>query len=314
MRHHPTGRILYAEQSKIVWVRLRGRVIVVVAARNNWAGRLGTNTALVALVTCLPGIGAVLAPPAAAAPAITHPQDDWAGAQIARYEGMTTHDLPVSPDTIVPLGPTDAAPSGLDVSSYQGAVDWPAVAAGGATFSYIKATEGTSYTNPYFAQQYNGSYNAGIIRGAYHFATPNTSDGASQANYFVNNGGGWSADGKTLPPAVDLEYNPYGDTCYGMTPAALVAWVHGFANQMRARTGRFPTIYTSTRWWAMCMGNDASFGADPLWIARYNSVVGTLPPGWTSQAIWQFADSGTFPGDQDSFNGTVSQLRTLATG
>jgi GH25 family lysozyme M1 (1,4-beta-N-acetylmuramidase) len=62
------------------------------------------------------------------------------------------------------------------------------------------------------------------------------------------------------------------------------------------------------------MGNDASFGADPLWIARYNTVLGALPPGWTAQVIWQFADSGTFPGDQDSFNGTASQLRALATG
>jgi len=268
------------------------------------------NIALVALVTCLPVT--VLAAPAEAMPttstrpAITHPQDDWAGAQIARHEGRTTEDLP--------LATTDAVPAGFDVSGHQGAVDWPASAGAGATFSYIKATEGTGYVNPYFAQQYNGAYQAGLIRGAYHFATPDTSDGVSQADYFVANGGGWSADGKTLPPAVDLEYNPYGDTCYGMTPPVLVAWVHAFVTEVRARTGRYPTIYTSTRWWAMCMGNDATFGADPLWIARYNTVLGALPPGWTAQAIWQFADSGTFPGDQDSFNGNNSQLRTLATG
>ncbi|HEX4721721.1 MAG TPA: lysozyme [Pseudonocardiaceae bacterium] len=310
MRHHLTGRILYAERSKIGCGRLRSRVIVVVATR---------NIALVALVTCLPV--AVFAAPARAtpvAPAITHPQDDWAGSQIARYEGTATpnaqnpQDLPVGP--LAPVSMGDTAPAGFDVSHYQGAVDWPSAAAAGATFVYVKATESTNYVNPYFAQQYNGSYQAGLIRGAYHFATPDTSDGVTQANYFVNNGGGWSADGRTLPPAIDLEYNPYGDTCYGMTPVALVAWVHAFADQVRVRTGRYPTIYTSTRWWAMCMGNDASFGADPLWIARYNTVLGSLPPGWTAQAIWQFADAGAFPGDQDSFDGNVGQLHTLASG
>ena len=66
-------------------------------------------------------------------------------------------------------------------------------------FAYIKATEGTYYTNPYFYNQYVGSYNYGVIRGAYHFAIPNNSSGTAQADYFIDHGGGWSADGKTLP-------------------------------------------------------------------------------------------------------------------
>jgi GH25 family lysozyme M1 (1,4-beta-N-acetylmuramidase) len=115
------------------------------------------------------------------------------------------------------------------------------VAGASGAFAYVKATEGTAYVNPYFAQQYNGAYQAGLVRGAYHFATPNTSDGPSQANYFVNHGGGWSNDGRTLPPAVDLEYNPYGQQCYGMAPPALVGWVHGFAN----------TVYTRCAWATM---------------------------------------------------------------
>ncbi len=49
-----------------------------------------------------------------------------------------------------------------------------------------------------------------MIRGAYHFATPDTTSGAAQANYFVDHGGGWSRDGKTLPGALDIEWNPYG--------------------------------------------------------------------------------------------------------
>ena len=66
---------------------------------------------------------------------------------------------------------------GQDVSSFQGSVNWAAQYSAGARFAYIKATEGTYYTNPDFAQQYNGSYNVGMIRGSYHFATPNTTAG-----------------------------------------------------------------------------------------------------------------------------------------
>lgn len=110
---------------------------------------------------------------------------------------------------------TTAVVEGIDVASYQGNVDWAYWWGQGKRFAYVKATEGTSYKNPYFAQQYNGSYNVGMIRGAYHFATPNTSSGATQAGYFASSGGGWSRDGKTLPGALDIEYNPYGATCYG---------------------------------------------------------------------------------------------------
>ena len=67
---------------------------------------------------------------------------------------------------------------GMDVSSAQGSVDWQAAFNLGARFAYVKATEGTTYTNPSFAQQYNGSYNIGMIRGAYHFAHPDSSSGA----------------------------------------------------------------------------------------------------------------------------------------
>src|SRR5215218_9818064 len=84
--------------------------------------------------------------------------------------------------------------NGMDVSGHQGNVAWSTAYNNGARFAYVKATEGTSYKNPYFAQQYNGSYNVGMIRGAYHFALPNNSGGLTQADYFVNNGGGWSGD------------------------------------------------------------------------------------------------------------------------
>ena len=234
---------------------------------------------------------------------VTHPEDDYAGSMIMAVEGEETTGIEPEVVTQTP---------GMDVSSYQGAVNWSSAASHGAKFAYIKATEGTGYTNPEFAQQYNGSYHAGIIRGAYHFALPNVSSGATQANYFVNHGGGWSKDGKTLPPAIDLEYNPYGSSCYGKTHAQMVSWIRDFANTIKARTGRDMVIYTSTSWWTLCTGNNNTFGNNPLWVARYASSVGTLPAGWGFYTIWQNADHGVFPGDHDYFNGAYDRVKAFA--
>lgn len=140
------------------------------------------------------------------------------GSQIQRVEGAQyTAAEGDGPMTI------QATVSGIDVSGHQRNVDWNYWWNRGKRFAYVKATEGTGYKNPYFAQQYNGSYNRGFIRGSYHFALPDRSGGASQADFFVNNGGGWSRDGKTLPGALDIEWNPYGSTCYGKTKSGMIA-------------------------------------------------------------------------------------------
>ncbi|MDX6346992.1 MAG: hypothetical protein QOF84_1782 [Streptomyces sp.] len=253
---------------------------------------------------------AVLTAPSAAARAkqpIPHPELDWMGSTILAHEGGDPANVPITAEA--------TQTPGMDVSGYQGNVAWSTAWSNGAKFAYVKATEGTSYTNPYFAQQYNGSYNVGMIRGAYHFALPDNSSGSAQATYFVNHGGGWSGDGRTLPPALDIEYNPYGATCYGLSQSAMVSWIQAFGNQVHALTGRYPTIYTSTSWWTSCTGNSSALAANnPLWIARYSSSVGTLPSGWSYYTIWQYASSGTFPGDQDYFNGAYDRLQALANG
>ncbi len=228
----------------------------------------------------------------------------YAGSQIAIHEGGLA--TPRDEATLLP---------GLDVSAYQGNVDWNSVVNNGATFAYVKATEGTSWTSGYFAQQYNGSYNAGLIRGAYHFARPNYSSGAAQADFFVSHGGGWSGDGQTLPPMLDIEYAPSGNICYGMSQSDMVNWIWDFNNEVANLTGRWVTIYTSLNWWQTCTGNDGSFGdTNPLFIARYAGSPGTLPAGFGFWTFWQYSDRGTFPGDQDYFNGPIDRLQALANG
>ncbi|RKE17792.1 lysozyme [Streptomyces sp. TLI_171] len=276
--------------------------------------RLLRHTATAAATVALVVGSLAAAVPANAAkptePVGFHPELDYAGSTVAKHEGR---DTSATASTFAALAVTQT--KGMDVSGWQGNVAWSTAYANGGRFAYVKATEGTTYTNPYFAQQYNGSYNVGMIRGAYHFALPNNSSGATQAAYFVAHGGGWSKDGKTLPPALDIEYNPYGATCYGLSQAGMVSWIRDFSNTVHTKTGRYPVIYTTTDWWTTCTGNNGSFGAtNPLWVARYASSVGTLPNGWSYQTIWQYADSGTLPGDQNYFNGAFDRVQALANG
>jgi uncharacterized protein with LGFP repeats len=240
------------------------------------------------------------------------------GATISTNEPSRTLSTKSGGMQLFALSATPPGTPGLDVSGWQilSASDWNTIAANGAKFAYVKATESTDYKSSQFGAQYQDSYNVGLIRGAYHFATPNTSSGAAQANFFVDNGGGWTNDGRTLPPLLDIEYNPYGDTCYGMSAGAMVSWIADFSNTVLGRTGRLPAIYSTTDWWTRCTGNSSQFSANPLFIARYpndiSSGAGTLPAGWSSYTFWQYASSGVFPGDQDVFNGSVAQLQAFA--
>ena len=215
---------------------------------------------------------------------------------------------------------------GLDVSYYQPGVNWQTQWNLGARFAYVKATEGNYYTNPLFAAQYNGARQVGMIRGAYHFANPLASSGADQARIFVKSGGGWSADGYTLPPVLDMEMNPYagqtidgfyqGNGCYDRSPSQLASWVRDFGNTMQSLTGRFPMIYTNTSWWTQCTANAAGFGAYPLWTANWPSsatnYAGPLPASWSSYSVWQYSESGPFAGDSNVWNGDYEGLRRFA--
>jgi len=200
---------------------------------------------------------------------------------------------------------------GIDVSNHQGNINWNTVKSKGIQWAYIKATEGTTFKDPFFGANYAGATKAGLIRGAYHFARPDSSSGAAQATFFAAHGGGWSADGITLPGAVDLEAG-----CYGKSHAAMVSWIKDFSTTYHAKTKRYPTIYTTTSWWKACTGNASGFQVNnPLWIARWGaSSAGELPAGYKFYSFWQYADSGPNPGDQDRWNGDLVSLRRMAKG
>lgn len=201
---------------------------------------------------------------------------------------------------------------GIDVSNYQPDLNWQQQWNAGIRFAYIKATEGDYYESPVFNEQYSGSYDQGMIRGAYHFGNPDVDTAAGQARFFVDNGGGWSSDGQTLPGVLDIEYDPYGDDdkCYGQSAGQLVNWIEEFVDTYEQLTGRAAVIYSNGNWWRDCTNNSTAFaGENPLWFARWNTEPGPLPGGWTDYTFWQYTDT---PFDHDVFNGSLPQLREFA--
>ncbi|WP_323958900.1 lysozyme [Arthrobacter sp. JZ12] len=228
----------------------------------------------------------------------------------------------VSGAAMAPLATNYWQPSsgvlGVDVSSHQGVVNWRGAWDYGSRWAYVKATEALVYKNPEFGHQYSGAASQGMLRGAYHFAIPNVSSGAQQANYFVANGGGWSADGRTLPPLLDVEYNPYkslGNDCYNMTPAQMVTWIRDFSNRMVTLTGRKPMIYTTTDWWNRCTGSSRAFSDHALHVASYNNYgAGTLPASWSFYSVWQYTSTGPVVGDWNQWNGNLASLQAFARG
>ena len=218
-----------------------------------------------------------------------------------------------TPSAVSPLAAA-WGPAGIDVSHYQGSINWTSVKAAGISFAYIKATEGTTYQDPDFSANYLNAYNAGVIRGAYAFAQPGSSSGASQATYFAEHGGAWSADGKTLPGMLDLEAG-----CYGLSTSAMDSWILDFFNTYLAKTGRDIVLYTSPSWWDTCTGDWSGMSANsPLFIADWTTAASpTVPGGFPFATLWQYTDTGSVSGvsgdvDRDKFNGTAARLLALA--
>ena len=213
---------------------------------------------------------------------------------------------------------SDTQLDGPDVAHYQhphgAAIDWQRVADSGASFAFVKATESTSYTNPYFADDYAAAQRAGLARSAYHYARPKTdlTTARDQADFFVRTAGRADQNGD-LPLTLDIEESG------GLAPQRLVAWTHAFVDEVTALTSRPVLIYTYPYFWQHAMGNTTDFADLPLWIASYKSggPKEPLPGGWSRWTFWQYTANGRIAGipaavDRSKFAGTAEDLRALA--
>ncbi|MEU7872639.1 GH25 family lysozyme [Dactylosporangium sp. NPDC049140] len=246
-------------------------------------------------------------------------EDDGGGyAQAGNPPGVHANVVAGASAATLPAG---FSQPGIDVSSHDHSVyqiDWPGVAASGVRFAYVKATEGTYYTNPYFHADNTSAKGAGILTGAYAFARPDLGDPVGQANYFLDRAE-WGNNSQTLVPFLDLEW-PYSSlklpACWNLTPEAMVAWIRGFVDRVKARIGRDMMIYTNPNWWNPCTNNSTEFGANPLDVADFGSTTGprVIPSGWSTYAIWQYAGGNNSAGtyDRNAFNGDYAALTRLA--
>ncbi|MBA4062323.1 MAG: lysozyme M1 [Isosphaera sp.] len=201
---------------------------------------------------------------------------------------------------------TDYSVQGIDVASYQGYPNWPSVKAAGIDFAFTKATEGTTYTNPYFATNWARIKSAGLVRGAYHFGRPGT-DPVVQANKFCDVVRPGSGD---LQMALDIEVTD------GKSPSQVRSWVVAFINRIKARTGRPGIIYTGFYFWRDSAGNGSNLDC-PLWLAAYtSSPTAYVPAAWSTWSFWQYTSSGRVSGvsgnvDRNAWNGSLANLNNL---
>jgi lysozyme len=237
-------------------------------------------------------------------------EHSWYGADkskpAAPHRGVTVYEL---------LGGSVAAASdavrvaGVDVSTYQPAIDWSKVAEAGQRFAIVKATEGFTWTSPRFVEQVTGAKAAGLLVGAYHFFR-STSAAVDQMKHFLDTVGalGFPLD---LPLALDVE-EAIHDHEAAMSMAASVRVA---LDELVRLTGRRPLLYISPSYAAALPDQGFADVAD-LWIAHYDVRAPKLPPGFKEWKLWQFSGSATIPGigkgDANVFAGDLEALRSWA--
>lgn len=197
---------------------------------------------------------------------------------------------------------------GMDVSKYQGEVDWRAVRGSGMAFAYVKATEGGDRVDDGFMDNWRGARAAGIPRGAYHFyyfCRP----AAEQAAWFIAN---VPNDPAALPPVLDMEWNPASPTCRLRPPPETVhAEMKTFLDIVGAHYGKRPIVYTSVDFYDD--NRLADFHGYHWWL---RSVAAHPHDRYDDRPFlfWQYTGTGIVPGvdgdaDINVFHGSAAAWR-----
>ena len=199
-------------------------------------------------------------------------------------------------------GPASAATyaNGVDVSHYQGIVNWTQVAAKAYRFTFQKATEGTTLVDATYPVNRAGAEGMGMRFGAYHFGRPSGTGPATivasaiaQADHFVTIAQPQPGE---LPPVLDLEVTG------GLDSTALAQWAQAWLDEVKARTGISGFVYASPNFWKERLGDTSSFALNGyrLWVAHWTKNAAPSVPagnwgglGWT---FWQYTDCASVPG------------------
>ncbi len=195
---------------------------------------------------------------------------------------------------------------GPDVSRHQGSIGWDTLRRSGYTFAFIKATEGGDWVDPRFHENWRNAQKAGLAVGAYHFFTFRKS-GAEQARNFINT---VPADGKSLPPVIDLEY--MGNSRDPLSKSRFRAELSEFISIIEKKYHRKPILYSTYEFYGHYL--EGHYDDHPLWIRdiffrprlKHNRK-------WT---FWQYANRGRVDGiktyvDLNAFNGGMDEFMKL---
>jgi len=201
---------------------------------------------------------------------------------------------------------------GIDVSHWQGKIDWARVAQSGVKFAFIKATEFplkriTVYIDTNLKENMDGAAKNGILYGMYHFYRTHI-DPVIQAQVFYEAVGGFPS----LPPVLDLEVA-------GKKGTILNEQISAFMKEIQRLTKRRPILYTSGGFWRSYMMYNRRTDTDwatayPLWQAQYTTTLPSQIYPWVSWDLWQYSDKGRIPGipgsvDLNWYIGSLEEMK-----
>jgi lysozyme len=196
---------------------------------------------------------------------------------------------------------------GIDVSKFQGDIDWNAVANSGVKFAWIKATEGGDRLDQRFQANWTGAKAAGVPRGAYHFVYWCRSP-LEEIRWFEQNA---PVEDDALPPVLDAEATPTSPTCHRhLTEESAIADMKVMLEEMERHYGKRPIIYTTVDFYRAIL-SDGAFMDYPIWVrsTKYHPAVKYGLRPWH---FWQYQSDGRVAGiqvhvDRDAFFGTQEQ-------
>ncbi len=204
---------------------------------------------------------------------------------------------------------------GIDISKYQGNIDWQAVRRSGVKFAWIKATEGADHLDSKFLQNWHGAKAAGIPRGAYHFVYW-CRHPLEEINWFIRN---VPRDPHALPPVLDVEATPTSKTCKRkLYRDEVLRDMRIKLDAMERHYGKKPVIYVTVDFYASIM-HPNEFSDYSVWVRSTKYAPEVKYPGrrWV---FWQYQSDGKVPGirgnvDKNAFYGSRSDwVRWLKTG
>ena len=196
-----------------------------------------------------------------------------------------------------------ATTPGIDVSRYQGAVNWRAVADAGFKFAIVRATLWDVKVDETFETNWSGARANGLLVSAYNVIKPDV-PAAAQIDYFAQALVGHKWD---LPPVLDIERDD------GQTPQTITQCVREALRLSEQRFGRKPIVYTAKWFWNKFVLSSGEWARYDLWVASYGTAEPVLPDVWPAWKIWQYTSNGHTPGiagdvDLNWFNGSYDDL------